>query len=60
MKRILLCISFLFLALVAHATGQTGDVIFIDGTRWVLLGRPVTLDSVLYHDLKGYCPKKCV
>jgi hypothetical protein len=57
MKRILLFISFLFLALVAHATGQTGDVIFIDGSQWVLLGRPVALDSVLYHDLKAVLPE---
>lgn len=57
MKRIFLFVSFLFLALVAHATGQTGDVIFIDGARWVLLGRPVTLDSVLYLDLKAVLPK---
>lgn len=57
MKRIFLCISFLFLALVAHATGQTGDVIFIDGARWVLLGRPITLDSVLYHNLKTVLPE---
>ena len=50
-------VSFLFLALVAHATGQSGDVLFIDGARWVLLGRPVTLDSVLYHDLKAVLPE---
>lgn len=57
MKRIFLFVSFLFLALVAYATGQTGDVIFIDGARWVLLGRPVALDSVLYHDLKAVLPE---
>lgn len=57
MKRIFLFVSFLFLALVAHATGQTGDVIFIDGARWELLGSPVTLDSVLYHDLKAVLPE---
>ena len=57
MKKIFLCVSFLFLALVAHATGQTGAVIFIDGARWVLLGRPITLDSVLYHNLKTVLPE---
>ena len=50
-------VSFLFLSLVAHATGQTGDVIFIDGARWELLGRPLTLDSVLYHNLKTVLPE---
>lgn len=57
MKRIFLCISFLFLALVAHATGQTGDVIFIDGARWELLGKPIDLDAGLYHDLKAVLPE---
>lgn len=57
MKRLILCLPFLFLALCAHATGQTGDVIFIDGARWVLLGRPITLDSVLYHNLKAVLPE---
>ena len=57
MKRIILFVSFLFLALVAHATGQTGDVIFIDGARWVLLGKPIDLDAALYHDLKAVLPE---
>ena len=50
-------VSFLFLALVAHATGQTGDVIFIDGARWELLGKPIDLDTALYHDLKAVLPE---
>ena len=57
MKRIFLCISFLFLALFAHATGQTGDVIFIDGVRWELLGKPIDLDDTLYRDLKAVLPE---
>ena len=57
MKRLILCLPFLFLSLVAHATGQTGDVIFIDGARWELLGKPIDLDSALYHDLKAVLPE---
>lgn len=57
MKRIFFCLSFLFLALVAHATGQSGDVIFIDGNRWELLGKPIDLDTTLYHDLKAELPE---
>ena len=57
MKRIFLFVSFLFLALVAHATGQTGDVIFIDGARWVLLGKPIDLDATIYRDLKAVLPE---
>ena len=57
MKRIFLFVSFLFLALVAHATGQTGDVIFIDGARWKLLGKPIDLDAALYHELIDVLPE---
>ena len=57
MKRIFLFVSFLFLALVAHATGQSGDVIYIDGARWELLGKPIDLDATLYHDLKAVLPE---
>lgn len=57
MKKIFLFVSFLFLALVAHATGQSGDVIYIDGARWELLGKPIDLDSALYHDLKAVLPE---
>lgn len=57
MKRIFLFVSFLFLALFAHATGQTGDVIFIDGVRWELLGKPIDLDAALYHELIDVLPE---
>ena len=57
MKRIFLFVSFLFLALFAHATGQTGDVIFIDGARWKLLGKPIDLDAALYHELIDVLPE---
>lgn len=57
MKRIFLFVSFLFLTLVAHATGQTGDVIFIDGARWKLLGKPIDLDAALYHELIDVLPE---
>ena len=57
MKRIFLFVSFLFLALVAHATGQSGDVIFIDGVRWELLGKPIDLDAALYHELIDVLPE---
>ena len=50
-------VSFLFLALVVHATGQTGDVIFIDGARWKLLGKPIDLDAALYHELIDVLPE---
>ena len=56
MKKILICIQFLLLTTVAYATGQDSDVIFINGTRWALLDRPVCRDSSLYHHLKAVLP----
>ena len=57
MKRFLLSIHILFTVIIASATGQDSDVIFIDGSRWELLGRPICLDSVLYHELKAVLPE---
>lgn len=48
----------MFVVIVLHATGQTGDIIFIDGVRWELLGRPVCSDSALYYGLKAVLPEK--
>ena len=56
MKRCLLFIQYLILAIAVNATGQDGDIIYIDGTRWELLGRPICADSLLYHDLKVVLP----
>ena len=47
----------MFVVIILHATGQTGDIIYIDGARWVLLDRPVCSDSALYHGLKAVLPK---
>ena len=46
----------MLLALTAYATGQEGDVIYINGERLKLLGRPVCRDSTLYHTLKDALP----
>lgn len=58
MKRVLLFIQYLILAIAVNATGQDGDIIYIDGTRWELLGRPICVDSLLYHDLKAVLPSE--
>ena len=56
MKKILICIQFLLLTTVAYATGQESNVIYINGTRWALLGRPVCRDYLLYHHLMAVLP----
>lgn len=54
--RLLLCAQLMLLALTAYATGQDGDVIYINGERLELLGKPICLDSTLYHTLKDELP----
>ncbi len=54
--RLLLCAQLMLLALTAYATWQDGDVIYINGERLELLGRPICLDSTLYHTLKDELP----
>lgn len=58
MKRLILCLYALAIAFCSWATGQQGDVIFIDGERWNLLGEPIEADSVLSHQLRDRLPQK--
>ena len=54
MKRFLFCLFFLAIALNSFATGQDGDVIFINGEEWILLGEPIHTNSKLSKKLKGF------
>ena len=54
--RLLLCAQLMLLTLTAYATGQDGDVIYINGEKLELLGKPIYLDSALYHTLKDELP----
>lgn len=56
MKRVLLFIQYLIFAIAANATGQLGDIIYIDGICWELLAKPICIDSVLFHDLIAVLP----
>ncbi len=58
MKRLFFSLSLTLLSLTACAAGQGGDIIYIDGEPWVLLGNPVYSDSELRHDLKAALPKE--
>lgn len=57
MKRFIVCIYALFAAIGIFATGQDGDLIFIDGEMWVLLGKPLYADSLLHSSLINILPK---
>ena len=49
---------FLFLtSLTTYATGQDGDVVYIDGTQWVLLGQPISRDTVLWRQVRAAIPQ---
>ena len=58
MKRLIFFFTLVFVSLNIHATGQEGDIIYINGERWVLLGRPVFADSILAKDLIAALPKE--
>ena len=57
MKKLLISIFIITLSLNIFATGLAGDIIFIDGEQWILLGKPIERDSVLYHNFIGILPK---
>ena len=57
MKRFLIFIFALFATIETFATGQDGDLIFVDGEMWVLLGKPLRADSLLFSSLKNILPK---
>lgn len=46
------------MSLTMYATGQEGDIIYIDGEQWELLGKPIYADSVLSRELKKALPKE--
>jgi hypothetical protein len=46
------------MSLTMYATGQEGDIIYIDGEQWELLGKPIYADSVLSRELKNALPKE--
>ena len=55
-KKMIFSIVMLWMSLSAYATGQEGDVIYIDGIQWELLGKPVYADSTLSRTLKEALP----
>ena len=58
MKRLILSIFVLGIAVSSLATAYQGDVIYIDGERWTLMGQPVERDSALFHHLLDVLPKE--
>lgn len=57
MKKLFIGIFIITLSLNIFATGLAGDIIFINGEQWILLGKPIERDSVLYHNFIGILPE---
>lgn len=53
-KRYSIVILFLFVSLYIKATGQSCDVIYINGEQWWLMARPIDKDSALYTRLRDF------
>ena len=60
MKKFLFSVALAMLSLAAFATGQSADVVYIDGEAWMLLARPITVDRVLAHSVKQALPDNCI
>ena len=56
-KRYSIVILFLFVFLYIKATGQSCDVIYINGEKWWLMARPIDKDSALYARLRDFLPE---
>lgn len=56
-SKVLLLLLLALAPVVAFATGQEDDIIYIDGQQWGLMGRPVTDDSTLYANLRALLPE---
>ena len=57
MKRVIILLLTLLMWGSAMATGQDADVIYIDGVRWWLMGRPIGADSALHASVLANLPK---
>lgn len=55
--RWLMVFILLLLSWEGKATGLSGDVIYLQGEEWVLLGKPINGDSILFHRLMDFLPE---
>lgn len=57
MKRLIFYICLMNIAICSMATGQESEVIYIDGEKWQLLGRPISSDTALVRRLIAVLPE---
>lgn len=58
MKQIVFYFFLLAMPISVCATGLEGDVIYIDGTKWELLGQPIEWNSSLHKSFIGLLPQE--
>ena len=57
MRKVIILLYALALSDVAFATGQEGDVIYINGEKWFLLAKPIGSDSILRRGVDSILPE---
>lgn len=57
LRNLLTAALLLLLPLSAKATAQAGDIIYINGEKWSLLGKPLNYDNELYTKLNEFLPR---
>ena len=59
-KGTIITLVLMLMSLSTYATGQDGDVIYIDGKQWTLLGQPISRDTVLWRQVRAAIPQQHV
>ena len=59
-KKTIITLVLFFTSLAMYATAQDGDIIYINGTRWTLLGQPISRDTVLWRQVRAAIPPQHV
>jgi hypothetical protein len=59
-KGTIITLVLMLMSLSTYATGQDGDVIYIDGKQWALLGQPISRDTVLWRQVRAAIPQQHV
>lgn len=57
MKKVILLILLCAVMLTLKATGQSGDVIRLEGEEWVLMAKPIGYDSLLCMRMDDFLPE---
>lgn len=57
MKKVMLLLLLCGVMLTLKATGQSGDVIRLEGEEWVLMAKPIGYDSLLCRRMRDFLPE---